>query len=134
MSEETINEILQVVDSAIKSSQIGKSNSKASLQNQLHLKAAMEEAQRLNNKSSLPPIPPVELPESTASTILHVLQDIVETEEKPHETLAEPPILTLTANHNETVVKVSTTLCIITLYIYIFIYVDISVVCFYIYL
>ncbi|XP_076479805.1 transient receptor potential-like [Bombus vancouverensis nearcticus] len=95
----------QVVDSAIKSSQIGKSNSKASLQNQLHLKAAMEEAQRLNNKSPLPPVPPVELPESTASTILHVLQDIVETEEKPHETLTEPPIFTLTANHNEAVVK-----------------------------
>lgn len=115
MNEETINEILQVVDSAIKSSQIGKSNSKASLQNQLHLKAAMEEAQRLNNKSPLPPVPPVELPESTASTILHVLQDIVETEEKPHETLTEPPIFTLTANHNEAVVKVSTTLCINTL-------------------
>ena len=95
----------QVVDSAIKSSQIGRSNSKMSLQNQLHLKAAMEEAQRLNNKSPLPPVPPVELPESTASTILHVLQDIVETEEKSHETLAEPPILTLTANHNETVVQ-----------------------------
>ncbi|XP_077268928.1 LOW QUALITY PROTEIN: transient receptor potential-like [Temnothorax americanus] len=68
----------QVVKNAVKSSQIGKSCSKASLQNQQSLKRAMEEAKRLSQKSPLPPDVPVELPETTAATILHVLHDIVE--------------------------------------------------------
>ncbi|KAG5326359.1 TRPL protein, partial [Acromyrmex heyeri] len=68
----------QVVKNAIKSSQIGKSCSKASLQNQQSLKRAMEEAKRLTQKSPLPPEVPVELPETTAATILHVLHDIVD--------------------------------------------------------
>jgi len=38
----------------------------------------MEEAKRLTQKSPLPPDVPVELPETTAATILHVLHDIVE--------------------------------------------------------
>ncbi|XP_032677800.1 transient-receptor-potential-like protein [Odontomachus brunneus] len=70
----------QVVRSAVKSSQIGKSNSRASLQNQQSLKKAMEEAKRLTQKNLLPPIVPVQLPETTAATILHVLHDIVETD------------------------------------------------------
>lgn len=41
----------------------------------------MEEAKRLTQKSPLPPIVPVELPETTAATILHVLHDIVETDD-----------------------------------------------------
>ncbi|XP_018343411.1 PREDICTED: transient-receptor-potential-like protein [Trachymyrmex septentrionalis] len=68
----------QVVKNAIKSSQIGKSCSKASLQNQQSLKRAMEEAKRLTQKSPLPPEVPVELPETTAATILHVLHEIVD--------------------------------------------------------
>lgn len=39
----------------------------------------MEEAQKLNNKSTLPPVSlAVKLPETTASTILHVLHDTVD--------------------------------------------------------
>lgn len=68
----------QVVRSAVKSSQIGKSCSKASLQNQQSLKRAMEEAKRLAQKSPLPSDVPVELPETTSATILHVLHEIVE--------------------------------------------------------
>ncbi|EGI57349.1 PREDICTED: transient-receptor-potential-like protein [Acromyrmex echinatior] len=68
----------QVVKNVIKSSQIGKSCSKASLQNQQSLKRAMEEAKRLTQKSPLPPEVPVELPETTAATILHVLHEIVD--------------------------------------------------------
>ncbi|CAL7938803.1 unnamed protein product [Xylocopa violacea] len=71
----------QVVDSAVKSSQIGKSTSRASLQNQITLKKAMEEAERLAAQSPLPPVTPVDLPETTAVTILHVLEDIVDEEE-----------------------------------------------------
>ncbi|XP_070163013.1 transient-receptor-potential-like protein isoform X1 [Polyergus mexicanus] len=67
----------QVVRNAIRSSQIGKSTSRASLQNQQSLKRAMEEAKRLAQKSPLPSIVPVELPETTADTIRHVLHDIV---------------------------------------------------------
>ncbi|XP_011145806.1 transient-receptor-potential-like protein [Harpegnathos saltator] len=70
----------QVVRNAVKSSQIGKSNTKASLQSQQSLKTAMEEAKRLAQKSPLPPVMPVQLPETTAATILHVLHNIVETE------------------------------------------------------
>ncbi|XP_071554324.1 transient-receptor-potential-like protein isoform X2 [Temnothorax nylanderi] len=70
----------QVVKNAVKSSQIGKSCSKASLQNQQSLKRAMDEAKRLTQKSPLPPDVPVELPETTAATILHVLHDIVESD------------------------------------------------------
>ncbi|XP_078053457.1 transient receptor potential-like [Augochlora pura] len=82
----------QVVNSAIKSSQIGKSSSKASYQSQKNLKIAMEEAQKLTNKSLLAPVAPIELPESTASTILHVLQDIVETDEASTAHLNPPKI------------------------------------------
>ncbi|XP_012227231.2 transient-receptor-potential-like protein isoform X1 [Linepithema humile] len=71
----------QIVKSAVKSSQIGRSNSRASLQNQQSLKRAIEEAKRLKQKSPVPPIVPMELPETTASTILHVLHDIVETDD-----------------------------------------------------
>jgi len=69
-----------VVKHAIKSSQIGKSCSKTSLQNQQSLKRAMEEAKRLTQKSPLPPEVPVELPETTAATILHVLHEIVDSD------------------------------------------------------
>lgn len=62
----------------IKSSQIGKSCSKASLQSQQSLKRAIEEAKRIVQKSPLPPDVPIELPETTAATILHVLHNIVE--------------------------------------------------------
>ncbi|KYM93906.1 PREDICTED: transient-receptor-potential-like protein [Cyphomyrmex costatus] len=72
----------QVVKNVVKSSQIGKSCSKASLQNQQSLKRAMEEAKRLTQKSPLPPDVPVELPETTAATILHVLHEIVEGDAK----------------------------------------------------
>lgn len=65
---------------AVKSSQIGKSCSKTSLQNQKSLKRAMEEAKRLSQKSPLSPDVPVELPETTAATILHVLHEIVESD------------------------------------------------------
>ncbi|XP_076644692.1 transient receptor potential-like isoform X2 [Halictus rubicundus] len=85
----------QVVNSALRSSQIGRSNSKASFQSQKNLKIAMEEAQRLSSKSPLPPVSPIELPESTASTILHVLQDIVETDEVPKDSHPNPPKITL---------------------------------------
>lgn len=51
------------------------------MQSQQSLKRAMEEAKRLAQRSPLPPIVPVELPETTAATILHVLHDIVETDE-----------------------------------------------------
>ncbi|OAD57353.1 Transient-receptor-potential-like protein [Eufriesea mexicana] len=91
----------QVVDSAVKSSQIGKSTSRASLQNQLSLKKAMEEAQKLSNKNPLPPISPIEIQESTTSTILHVLKDITETEDALHETKPEPPILTVISDCNK---------------------------------
>lgn len=40
----------------------------------------MEQAKRLTEKSSLPAIVPVQLPETTAATILHVLHNIVETD------------------------------------------------------
>ncbi|XP_076762035.1 transient receptor potential-like [Xylocopa sonorina] len=81
----------QVVDSAVKSSQIGKSTSRASLQNQLSLKKAIEEAQRLTAQSPLPPVTPVDLPETTASTILHVLEEIVDDESVPKKKAPQPP-------------------------------------------
>lgn len=102
-------EISQVVDSAVKSSQIGKSTSRASLQNQLSLKKAMEEAQKLSNKNSLPPVSPIEMQESTTSTILHVLKDISETEDTLHETKPEPPILNVIPDCNQPPDKVRTT-------------------------
>ncbi|XP_053984630.1 transient-receptor-potential-like protein isoform X1 [Hylaeus volcanicus] len=101
----TSNRWSQLVDSAIKSSQIGKSNSMASMQSQISLKKAMEEAQKLTNKSPLPPVSPIELPESTASTILHVLQDIVETDESSQETFSDPPKLTVSLDPSANVVK-----------------------------
>ncbi|XP_029154915.1 transient-receptor-potential-like protein [Nylanderia fulva] len=90
----------QVVKNAVKSSQIGKSTSRASLQNQQSLKRAMEEVQRLAQKSPLPPTIPVELPETTAATILNVLHDIVDTDDDakspeigtPKKKSAEPSI------------------------------------------
>nr|XP_033329419.1 transient-receptor-potential-like protein [Megalopta genalis] len=81
----------QVVSSAIKSSQIGRSSSRASYQSQKNLKIAMEEAQKLTSKKApVVPVAPVALPESTASTILHVLQDIVETDETTTDVHAKP--------------------------------------------
>ena len=87
----------------MKSSQIGKSTSEA---NQLSLKKAMQEAQRLNNRSPLPPVSPVELPESTASTILHVLRDIVETDDKALPESSTTPILTVVTDRDNTFVRV----------------------------
>lgn len=95
-----------MVDNALKSSQIGKSNTKASMQSQISLKRAMEEAQRLTNKSPLMPVAPIELPESTASTILHVLQDIVETDNMSQTILADPPRLTVSPDPGMPIVKV----------------------------
>lgn len=40
----------------------------------------MEEAKRLTQKSPLPPNVPIELPETTATTIMHVLHEIVESD------------------------------------------------------
>ncbi|XP_018307618.1 transient-receptor-potential-like protein [Mycetomoellerius zeteki] len=87
----------QVVKNAVKSSQIGKSCSKTSLQNQQSLKKAMEEAKRLTQKSPLPPDVPVELPKTTAATILHVLHEIVDGDSGvktsgKDRTLEPPPI------------------------------------------
>ncbi|XP_066591141.1 transient-receptor-potential-like protein isoform X2 [Prorops nasuta] len=68
----------QVVKSAVRSSQIGRSNNKISLQNQQSLKKAIEEARKFAAKSPLPPVSPIHLPESTADTILNVIKDIVQ--------------------------------------------------------
>lgn len=82
-----------MVKNTVKSSQIGKSCSKASLQNQQSLKTAMEEAKRLAQKSPLSLDVPVELTETTATTILHVLRDITENENnaKTSELVREKP-------------------------------------------
>nr|XP_031838367.1 transient-receptor-potential-like protein [Nomia melanderi] len=90
----------QVVNCAIRSSQIGKSNSKASMQSQQNLKIAMEEAQRLANTSPVPPAVPIDLPETylPASTILHVLQDIAETDETPKVRHPELPKVTISSD------------------------------------
>ncbi|XP_047348206.1 transient-receptor-potential-like protein isoform X2 [Vespa velutina] len=84
----------QVVNSAIRSSQIGKSYSRASLQSQQNLMKAIEEARKLTAKASLTPIEPIQLPQSTEATILHVLHDIVETDNYVRN---DVPILTVTA-------------------------------------
>ncbi|GAB1859857.1 Transient-receptor-potential-like protein [Camponotus japonicus] len=81
----------QVVTNVVKSSQIGKSTSRASLQNQQSLKRAMEEAKRLAQKSPLPPVVPVELPETTAATLLHVLHEIVETDDNAKTPRSKTP-------------------------------------------
>ncbi|XP_043266628.1 transient-receptor-potential-like protein isoform X2 [Venturia canescens] len=74
----------QVISSAVQSSQIGRSNSRASLQSQLSLKKAMEEARALRSKSPMRPIKPIELPQqSGAPNILHILKDIDEIENTP---------------------------------------------------
>lgn len=55
----------------------------------------MEEAKRLSQKSPLPSIVPVELPETTADTIRHVLHDIVnetENDAKTSESKTPEPI------------------------------------------
>lgn len=50
----------------------------------------MEEAQKLNSKSTLPPVSlAVKLPETTASTILHVLHDAVDEADDKSETVQE---------------------------------------------
>lgn len=67
---------------AVRSSQIGKSTTRTSLQNQQSLKRAMEEAQRLTQKSPLPSTIPVELPETITTTILNVLYDLVDTDDE----------------------------------------------------
>ncbi|XP_034948418.1 transient-receptor-potential-like protein [Chelonus insularis] len=64
----------QVIDSAIKSSQIGRSTSRASLKSQQSLKKAMDEAKKLRAKSPLPETAPIELPEDTTANILYVLK------------------------------------------------------------
>ncbi|XP_014616389.1 PREDICTED: transient-receptor-potential-like protein [Polistes canadensis] len=83
----------QVVNSAIRSSQIGKSNSRVSLQNQQSLKKAIEQARNLTAKAPLLPIPQIQLPKSTETTILHILHDIVETDNSVKN---DVPVLTVT--------------------------------------
>ncbi|XP_015184673.1 PREDICTED: transient-receptor-potential-like protein isoform X2 [Polistes dominula] len=83
----------QVVNSAIRSSQIGKSNSRVSLQNQQSLKKAIEQARKLTAKAPTLPIPQIQLPKSTETTILHVLHDIVETDNSVKN---DVPVLTVT--------------------------------------
>lgn len=69
----------QVISSAVQSSQIGRSNSRAALKSQQSLKNAMEEARRLSCKSPLPPINPIQLPQNpTTDNILHILKGIDE--------------------------------------------------------
>lgn len=90
----------------MKSSQIGKSTSKSSIQNQISLKKAMEEAQKLNNKSTLPPVSlAVKFPETTASTILHVLHDTVDETDDKTETMQETSktIINVTTDSKEKV-------------------------------
>lgn len=96
----------QVLDSAVKSSQIGKSTSKSSIQNQISLKKAMEEAQKLSNKSTLPPVSlAVKLPETTASTILYVLHDTVDETDDKSEMVQETSkkIINVTTDSKEKV-------------------------------
>ncbi|XP_012255513.2 transient-receptor-potential-like protein isoform X2 [Athalia rosae] len=81
----------QVVGRAVQSSQIGRSNSQASFQSQKSLKRAMQDARRLAAKSPLPPVSPVHLPETTAFSILHVLKDIDERDDKDAYTLTPEP-------------------------------------------
>ncbi|XP_035725310.1 transient-receptor-potential-like protein [Vespa mandarinia] len=88
----------QVVNSAIRSSQIGKSYSRASLQSQQNLMRAIEEARKLTAKASLTPIEPIQLPQSTEATILHVLHDIVETDNYVRN---DVPILTVTGEPDQ---------------------------------
>lgn len=94
------------MNSALKSSQIGRSTTKASLRSQLSLKTAMEEAQRSSNKSPLPPVSPVKLPESTASTILHVLRD-VDADNSPRDTLPDHLRPTIVVDSDEELDKVN---------------------------
>ncbi|XP_063978910.1 transient-receptor-potential-like protein [Diachasmimorpha longicaudata] len=69
----------QIVQCAVKSSQIGKSNSRASLQSQKSLQKAMEEAKKLRSRSPLPAVSPIKLPTTGSSdNILRVLKDINE--------------------------------------------------------
>jgi len=51
----------------------------------------MEEAKRLAQKSPLPPVVPVELPETTAATLLHVLYEIVETDDNAKTPRSKTP-------------------------------------------
>lgn len=67
----------QVIAGAVKSSQIGRSNSRASMHNQNSLRRAMEEARKLRSRSPLPPCSPIKLPGSS-DDILRVLKDIDE--------------------------------------------------------
>lgn len=90
------------MNSAIRSSQIGKSYSRASLQSQQSLKRAIEEARKITAKASLSPIEPIQLPQSTEATILHVLHDIVETDNYVRN---DVPILTITSEPDQ-VIKV----------------------------
>ncbi|XP_011298063.1 transient-receptor-potential-like protein [Fopius arisanus] len=68
----------QVIQCAVKSSQIGRSNSRASLQSQKSLRKAMEEARKLRARSPLPAVSPIKLPVGTTDNILRVLKDINE--------------------------------------------------------
>ncbi|XP_057320234.1 transient-receptor-potential-like protein isoform X1 [Microplitis mediator] len=64
----------QVVSSAVKSSQIGRSNNRVSLQSQQSLKKAMDEARKMCDKPLLPELTPVKLPEEPTANILHVIK------------------------------------------------------------
>lgn len=88
------------MNSAIRSSQIGKSNSRASLQSQQSLMKAIEEARKLTAKAPLSPIGPIQLPQSTETTILHVLHDIVETDNYVKN---DVPILTITSEPDQVI-------------------------------
>ncbi|XP_046748489.1 transient-receptor-potential-like protein [Diprion similis] len=80
----------QVVGRVVQSSQIGRSNSQASLQSQKSLKLAMEQARRLAAKSPLPPVSPIHLPDTTNSSILHILKDINESDDERVAVTPEP--------------------------------------------
>ncbi|XP_015513289.2 transient-receptor-potential-like protein [Neodiprion lecontei] len=82
----------QVVGRVVQSSQIGRSNSHASLQSQRSLKRAMEEARRLAAKSPLPPVSPVRLPDTSNSSTLHILKDVNETDDERVTVTPEPSL------------------------------------------
>lgn len=66
----------------------------------------MEEAQKLSNKSTLPPVSlAVKLPETTASTILYVLHDTVDETDDKSEMVQETSkkIINVTTDSKEKV-------------------------------
>ncbi|KAK0077924.1 hypothetical protein PV326_009713 [Microctonus aethiopoides] len=68
----------QVISCAVQSSQIGRSNNRASLQSQQSLKKAIAEAKKLRARSPLPGISPIKLPQDPTGNIIHVLKDFNE--------------------------------------------------------